>query len=341
MTLSPNTAIRTGLVAIGRNEGERLRRCLISAQGIYDHVVYVDSGSTDDSVALAESFGAVVVVLDTERPFTAARARNAGFARLREIEPDLDCVQFVDGDCEIVRDWPGTALEALDARDDVAVVCGRRRERAPDQSAYNLLCDMEWDTPAGEAAACGGDSLMRARAFSETGGFRDDLIAGEEPELCFRLREKGWKILRVDADMTLHDAAMTRFSQWWRRAMRSGHAYAEGYALHGQSPERFNARDVRSILFWGAGLPIITLLVAVTLTPWGLLLLLGYPVLFWRIWRYRRSRGASGKEARLYAAYCVLGKFAEFTGVWRYWTGRLRNRKPELIEYKGRFSDQS
>jgi glycosyltransferase involved in cell wall biosynthesis len=80
MTLSPNTAIRTGLVAIGRNEGERLRRCLISAQGVYDHVVYVDSGSSDDSVALAESFGAVVVVLDTARPFTAARARNAGFA---------------------------------------------------------------------------------------------------------------------------------------------------------------------------------------------------------------------------------------------------------------------
>ncbi|MEO9123976.1 MAG: glycosyltransferase, partial [Microcoleus sp.] len=201
-----------GLVAIGRNEGVRLEACLQSAIDKVALVVYVDSGSTDGSLELARSLGADTVELDLSTPFTAARARNEGFARLLELAPDIEFVQFVDGDCEVVDGWLDRAQRELTACPDVAAVCGRRRERYPEATIYNQLCDIEWDTPVGETKACGGDSMMRSAAFEQVEGFNPTLIAGEEPELCVRLRQKDWKIIRLDAEMTLHDAQMTSFA---------------------------------------------------------------------------------------------------------------------------------
>src|SRR3954468_10399767 len=152
---------RVGVVAIGRNEGERLRRCLESLEPAARPTVYVDSGSTDGSPDLARSLGADVVALDLSAPFTAARARNAGFERLLAIAPDVEYVQFVDGDCEVDPAWIPTATAAPDAGPEVAVVCGRRRERFPEGTLYNRLCDLEWDGAPGETDACGGDALMR------------------------------------------------------------------------------------------------------------------------------------------------------------------------------------
>src|SRR6185437_7195484 len=97
--------MKFGAVAIGRNEGERLRQCLKSLSAAAA-VVYVDSGSTDGSAEWARSQGADVIDLDIGLPFTAARARNAGFGRLREIDSDLRYVQFLDGDCELIDGWP-------------------------------------------------------------------------------------------------------------------------------------------------------------------------------------------------------------------------------------------
>ena len=156
--------------------------------------VYVDSSSTDRRVAEAERRGDHVFQLDLTRPFTAGRARNEGFAALKAVE----FVQFIDGDCELAPTWLERARSFLDERPDVAVVCGRRQERDPQASVYNQLCDLEWNTPIGEAEACGGDALMRAAPFAALGGFSDYLIAGEEPELCHRLRAEGWKIWRLD-----------------------------------------------------------------------------------------------------------------------------------------------
>src|SRR4051812_21398157 len=177
-----------GAVVIGRNEGERLRRCLESVVGRVRQVVYVDSGSSDGSIALAVALGVEVLRLDLRQPFTAARARNAGFARLGDCGQELRYVQFVDGDCEVVGGWFEKARAFLEDHPEVAVVCGRRRERHPEHSVYNMLCDIEWDTPVGEAKACGGDALMRCDAFRQVNGYRPDLIAGEEPDLCVRLR---------------------------------------------------------------------------------------------------------------------------------------------------------
>ena len=211
-----------GIVAIGRNEGERLHRCLNSVIGRGLTLVYVDSGSTDGGIELARDLGVEVVELDLSRPFSAARARNEGFERLCQINPEIRVVQFVDGDCEVIDGWLDRALRTLEDHPDVAVVCGRRRERFPEQTVYNHLADLEWDSPIGEAKACGGDALMRVAAVQEAGGYNPGIIAAEDDEICLRMRGKGWRVLRIDCDMTLHDMAMTRFGQWWRRELRGG-----------------------------------------------------------------------------------------------------------------------
>jgi glycosyltransferase involved in cell wall biosynthesis len=322
-----------GIVAIGRNEGERLRQCLTSVVGKVARVVYVDSGSTDGSVELAVGLGVEVVELDLSTPFTAARARNAGFAHLLQVEPQIKYVQFVDGDCEIVEGWLDFAQQELETKSNVAVVCGRRRERFPEQSIYNQLCDMEWDTPIGEAKACGGDSMIRVAAFQQVGGFNSALIAGEEPELCVRLRLYEWKILRLNAEMTLHDAQMLHFSQWWKRALRAGHAYAEGASLHGREDGHWK-KESKSIWFWGCYLPVLAFGLAMPSGGLSLLLLLGYPALFSRIFIKQRRQNISSKHAALYAISCVLGKFAQVGGTLSFLRSKLLGTKSQLIEYK-------
>jgi GT2 family glycosyltransferase len=325
----PSTQL--GAVAIGRNEGERLKRCLASLSEATAAVVYVDSGSSDGSAEWARSQGAEVVELDLDLPFTAARARNAGFQRLRQIAPSLAFVQFVDGDCELDPDWPQTGLAFLNTHADVAAVAGRRRERRPRRSVYNWLCDREWDNPAGEVRELGGDMMLRADVFDAVRGFRDDLIAGEEPELCVRLRAKGWRIWRLDAEMALHDADMTRFSQWWRRATRGGYAFAQGAHLHGAPPERHWVWEARRARLWGVWLPLGCLACSALLWPWGVAAWLIYPV---QLLRQTVRNGGSLAERATLALFQVLARFPEGLGQIRFLRDRLLGRTGRLIEYK-------
>jgi GT2 family glycosyltransferase len=324
-----------GIVVIGRNEGERLLRCLDSVTGRGPVVVYVDSGSTDGSLAAARARGVEVVELDLSVPFTAARARNAGLERLLEIAPETGFVQFVDGDCEVVPGWLDRAQAELQTRPELAIVCGRLRERFADRSIYNRLADMEWDTPVGDTAGCGGIAMMRVEALRQVDGFHPGVIAGEEWELCVRLRAQGWTITRINAEMALHDIAMTRFSQWWTRGIRNGYAYALGATLHGSSPAQHWVREVRSIAVWGLVLPALIVILAWPTRGASVALALAYPLLGIRIAvRRRRSHRASWSDALLYAGACVLAKFPQALGLLRQRLERQRGQVPRLIEYK-------
>lgn len=322
MIESPPIAV----ILIGRNEGDRLRQALASLKEAGGPLIYVDSGSTDGSVPMAEAIGAKVVALDMNRPFTAARARNAGVARLVEIGHDAKgYIQFMDGDCSLQEGWLDMARCFMNAHPDVAAVCGRRRERFPEASIFNRLIDYEWATPVGETQACGGDVLMRFNAFQAVGGYNPALIAGEEPDLCFRMRQVGWRIWRLDAEMTLHDAEMTRLGQWWQRCKRAGYAFAEGMAMHGTTPERYNVAQTRRALIWGAALPL-TVFFGLMLTPWALLLagLWGLKILKLRLGGYDWAR----------SVFLTFGNLPEAQGVLSYYLTRLTGRKRRLIEYK-------
>jgi len=316
-------------IAIGRNEGARLIRCLESLAGL-DRVVYVDSGSTDGSVAAARARGVEVVELDLSQPFTAARARNAGLAALRAGGTAPDYVQLVDGDCEVQPGWVEAAFSFLQENQKVAVACGRRRERFPEASLYNAQCDREWARPPGETSECGGDALMRMAALDQVGDYDPGLIAGEEPELCVRLRKAGWTIWRLDHEMTLHDAAMTRFSQFWKRARRAGHAFAEGAFLHGAPPWNHYVEPARRALIWGAAIPAAILILVLLFGPWALLLGLIYPLQIARLAR----RGGFARAAWEEAALLTVSKFPESLGVAEFHLRRLTGRRAGLIEYK-------
>ena len=313
-----------GIVAIGRNEGERLRACLAAAMRFgAAAVVYVDSGSTDGSREMARSLGVDVVELDLSTPFTAARSRNAGFDRLRERVPDVEFVQFLDGDCKLRDGWCDRAIVELVAKPWAAVVCGRRRERHPDATVYNKLCDIEWATPVGRADSCGGDAMFRVSAFTAAGGYNPEIIAGEEPDLCVRLRSAGWEVWRIDAEMTWHDADMHTLGQWWKRNVRAGHAYAEGNARHGELPERFWEKEVKSNKVWGTA--------ALLPLAWPL-----HTALAMKIAHYmHHGRGLKTFDALKYGVFVAAGKLPQMLGQRKYYADRRAGRQAAIIEYKG------
>ena len=326
-----------GAVAIGRNEGERLRRCLASMEGKFDRVVYVDSGSTDDSLEIAKAANVEIVNLDLSIPFTAARARNAGFAQLAANCGLPEFVQFVDGDCALQPEWIDQARAAIEDDPSLGLVTGWRSEIYRDRSIYNALCDFEWRRPAGEIMTCGGDMLVRSAAFKAIGGFSDVVIAAEDDEFCVRLRQAGWRLMRLPIEMTRHDAAILHFSQWWQRAVRSGHGFAQVGALH---PEYFGRERFRVMLF-GAVLPTIAafgvVLALLAGTAWALLplMVLGiYGLSYMRTVQGLWRNGLPIVEALAHGVFLSLSKFPNFVGIFTYWWRQFHGRKMEIIEYK-------
>jgi glycosyltransferase involved in cell wall biosynthesis len=330
-----NGLARAGVVAIGRNEGERLRKCFDSIPKGIGAVVYVDSGSSDGSIELARSRGHTVVALDMNRPFTAARARNAGFERLVSTAPRIEYVQFVDGDCAIAPGWLELAAATLAEQPGVTAVWGRRRELHPEHSAYNRVCDVEWSQERpGETQVFGGDVMVRTRAVRELGGYNARIIAGEDPEFAYRLHKRGHRIVRLDAEMTVHDAAITKFRQWWARTKRSGYAYAQVSALHRKEPEKFWVKDSRRALMWGFIVPALVPALAVPTLGLSSLLLGTYPVRFRRIAQKAEKDGLLREDARYWAMHCVGASFPQAIGILSYHWQKLRGQIPELIEYK-------
>lgn len=329
-------ASRVGIVIIGRNEGERLIDCLKSVQAVGCPLVYVDSGSSDGSAARAREFCEAVVELDPGRAFSAARARNEGFAALIRAHPALAFVQFLDGDCTLLPGWLERACESMDSDGARAVVIGQLVERRPDASIYNHLCALEWKSPEGElgnSGMLGGIMFVRTSVFARLNGFNEDVIAGEDSEFAVRVADAGLKVTKIGAAMATHDADIRRFGQWWRRAVRSGHAIGQRFSLSRRGVARDCARERRSVLVWGIALPVTILVLAPFTYGASLMLGAGYLVLDQRIRRYRLAQGDSRSDARLYARFVVLGKFAEAIGLIRFHINNLAGHF-RIIEYK-------
>lgn len=332
----PSEAHLVGAVVIGRNEGERLRQCLLSLRGRVASMVYVDSQSEDDSVTIARAMGVNVVELDLSVPFTAARARNEGFARLLETAPHTAFVQFVDGDCEVVENWIEVAGGTLSVDTSLVAVTGVRRERYPERSIFNELCDVEWRSGTfGETNRFGGDVMIRADALTAVGGYNPLVIAAEDDEVALRLYQRGGKILRIDQPMTLHDAAMHRVSQWWRRAKRAGYGYAQVSDLHGAPPANKFKKEKRRVLTWGGAIPIALLGMAPFTWGFSLLILGAYPLRAARTAFRARREGMSSHASAAWGVSCTVSCFPELAGLAKFHMDRLLSRAPRIIEYKG------
>lgn len=325
-----------GFVVIGRNEGDRLKASLRAIQTLCPSspVVYVDSGSTDESVSFAQSIEMDVVELDMSIPFTAARARNAGFKKLLTDHPDLLYAQFLDGDCEMHEGWIETAISVLSADDDVGVVSGRRLEKFPEASVFNTLMDIEWNTPVGETLAVPGDMCVKVEVFEKIGGFTENIIAAEDDDLCLRARRAGYKIFRLDANMSGHDANLMRIGQWYKRSKRCGHGYANINHIHGNGPDKYFRRQLASTFLWGGAVPLTFLFGLVFMPVLAALIFLGYIAFIARTVKRRLGLGDSFNVARAYGFLIYTGKVPELFGAVQYWKNHLLSRKHQLIEYK-------
>jgi GT2 family glycosyltransferase len=215
------------VVVIGLNSAATLASCLSSTReaartlGQPVRLIYVDGGSKDGSPDIARGAGAEVIQLVTDRP-TAAKGRNAGW---RAASTAL--VQFVDSDTTLDPSWLLHATREIERAPRAAALFGQLHEANPTGSLYNEVCGFDWYVPPGDWRMCGGNALFRREALVEVGGSDEALAAGEEADLCWRLRQRGWRIVCVEALMAHHDLAMKGFGDYWRRAVRSGVAYAE------------------------------------------------------------------------------------------------------------------
>jgi GT2 family glycosyltransferase len=331
-----NNVSLVGIVVIGRNEGQRLLLSLQSMQSSQCPLIYVDSGSSDNSSEVAKSLADIVHALDPSRPFSAARARNEGFELLTKAFPNVQYVQFVDGDCIIAPNWFVAAQKAMQEDASRAVVVGHLEESYPDKSVYNRLCALEWKSPPGDMknfGALGGISMVRKDVFMTLNGFKENVIAGEDSEFGVRLSLAGFKVTKIDHHMATHDANMTKFSQWWTRAVRAGHAIGQRAGLNGHTVARDCVQERKSTLVWGVFIPILALLLLIPSKGFSLLILFTYVLLAYKVFRFRKNLGESAGDAWIYAKFIVLGKFANGIGLVKYYINSLK-KQYAIIEYK-------
>jgi cellulose synthase/poly-beta-1,6-N-acetylglucosamine synthase-like glycosyltransferase len=337
MSEQPSPIPPLSVVIIGRNEGPRLDRCLRSVQAMTlpnlpREIIYVDSASSDQSVTLAQASGAKTLVLPPGR-LTAARARNAGAAQCSG-----SFILFLDGDTILHPSFPAAALEHF-ADPSIAVVCGYRREINPNATIFNRVFDLDWMGKPGITESCGGDALMRRTAFAESGGFDETLIAGEEPDLCRRMRQRGWRILQIDHPMTGHDLAMHSFWQYWRRSVRTGYAYAEVSARYQSTAlplwkEVARANRKRALLLASAPPAVIAAsLLLKTLWPCALAGIFAVAVVL-RTGERHRWKSPSWLTRLLYGIHSHVQQIPICLGQLQYAQDRRRSRRRELIEYK-------
>ncbi len=334
---------QVGVVVIGRDEGDRLVRAIEAARIDAATVVYVDSNSTDGSRERAAALGAVVVHL-TEGPYTPSRGRQDGFQELTRLHPTLPYVQFIDGDCTLRPGWIGTAHAYLEAHPDVAAVFGRRREERCRESVYSRLMDIDWDHTAGDAPNFGGDCLARCQAVADAGGWSASTINAEDIDLSFRIRERGGRIVRLADEMTSHDVRMSRFGQYWRRAVRAGYGYAEVGLRYRHGPGRMLLKRMVSSVLYGFVLPLVALVSLFLWWPLAALIGLLYLRILAKLVVRARTRGASWGTSLAYAGLNLVCKPASFQGVMHYVRDRISGKSrpsDHLIVYRNRVAPSS
>jgi tetratricopeptide (TPR) repeat protein len=166
------------LSMIVRDEATQIEDCLRSVQGFVDEMVVVDTGSTDNTVALAEAMGARVERIAWPGDF--APARNQALAWVSG-----DWVLVLDAD-ERLRPEAMAPLRALMAQPDVLLINLLRHERGAVQSPYSNVSRLFRRHPA----------IRWSRAYHS---MVDDSVA----ELL--QQESHWRIADCPEPALLHD----------------------------------------------------------------------------------------------------------------------------------------
>lgn len=315
------------IVIIGLNSQNTLSSCIESVKKLnYDmkllRIIYVDGGSSDRSIEIAKKYGISYVELKMKHP-TPGKQRNAGWKF-----GNSEYVQFIDSDTELSKDWLQKAIPILE-NSKIGAVFGERKEKFPNKSIFNFIGDLEWNPPAGERDFFGGDVLIKREALESSGGYNDNLIAGEDPECAHRIRLKGYKIIKINELMTYHDLAMYRVKQYYKRAHRSGHAFAEVNSIHSdvwsQELRRILFRGGFSLIIFFSGLLLVIKDVKLLLLSLIGLLLLIKPRLS-LLKYFMNTMNLNKKSAKLYSWHASFVVIPQFIGVMRYYFGKIMKK---------------
>ena len=318
------------VVVIGRNEARHLDACL---RAILDNgyprealeLIYVDSASTDDSVAIAKRHADEVVVAELPGPLPGL-ARNLGWRRTR-----YDLIHFVDGDTVLESGWIESAVRAIDEHADAFCVFGRLEETRPNANLYHRAYSFEWNAPSKritEARTSGGNVLVDAVKLRDLGGFDETLEGGEEPDLCTRARLKEYRLLELGRVMARHDMDMCRFRDYWRRGVRCGASYAEIAKRFADTEIPLWVPEVRRNTTQPV-LALVTFMAAGPLIGWRWAALGFAGVVFLLVGRKAIQARRAGRPWRTVLAYAVHVYFVKIPLLW----GQLRGgHKPATTD---------
>jgi glycosyltransferase involved in cell wall biosynthesis len=325
------------IVIIGRNEGQRLIDCLKSIKKNdftpeLLEVIYVDSNSTDNSKEQAKLLGAAVFSVNSAQP-TAALARNIGWQNSK-----APYVLFLDGDTILDPSFLQKAVKEF-SDPKIAVVFGNRREINPKHTIYNRILDLDWIFPTGYTDFCGGDALIRRSVLLEINGYDPKLIAGEEPEMCRRIREKGYLVLHIDHAMTSHNLAMKTSKQYLLRAIRTGYAYAKLSEKFKNTSIPLWKKESENNIIRGVFFISLTLLsIVLTITFQSFFVLISFTGLLIALtvrtaFKFR-WKSDDYYTLFLYSFHSHFQQIPILIGQVTYWREHFSGKRRNLIEYK-------
>ena len=218
--------MKCSVIILNWNGAEMLRTYLPSvvANTANADVIVADNGSTDNSLdVLAHEFPTVKTIL-LDRNYGFAEGYNRAIDQV-----DSEYVVLLNSDVETPEGWLRPLLEYMDAHPEVAAVQPKIRswrkkdyfEHAgaaggylnalgypycrgrhvwgveQDKGQYDTVVNIDWTT-----GAC---MCVRTQVYKDLGGLDASFFAHmEEIDLCWRMRNKGWKLACVPQSMVYH-----------------------------------------------------------------------------------------------------------------------------------------
>ncbi|MEO8391390.1 MAG: glycosyltransferase [Chloroflexota bacterium] len=216
--------LEVSVVVITRNQEWNVPRLIESVLSkaspfLSIDVILVDSASTDKTVGMACAYPINIISLAPDQRLTAAAGRYVGYNHTSG-----QFVLFLDGDMELSEGWLEQALEILLQDPRIAVVTGELIDR-PKLTPYDIYISSRAPretAPVVDVPHGGGAALYRRSVLKEVGTFNPYLYSDEEPDLCVRIRHKGYRVVKLTSSIALHytdpdNQISTLFARWKRR----------------------------------------------------------------------------------------------------------------------------
>jgi GT2 family glycosyltransferase len=211
------------------NNPQGLRRCIeaLRGQGLAFELIVVDNGSTDETCAVAELHADRVLICPK---LTIGALRNQG-AQVAKGQ----ILVFTDSDQRPAEGWLASGLEAL-AREESAGMLGARYHAPEGSSWVAKTWDLQRrysDVPGDIGWLQGGNLFVKRAAFERVGGFRTDLVASEDVDLSFRVRNAGFRVICDPKIINYHDGDPQTLIDFFRKERWRGSSGWKAWATQG------------------------------------------------------------------------------------------------------------